>query len=284
MRAILGELPRVRIENSKDSTPLTIYRVVINYLLGIVVGRNLGSGAGAVGVTEATMSTGVDECGPVGGIDRADLILKAFDGLGQLTLSQISRRTGVPRSSVHRMLDRLVALRWIRRDGLPCQLGLRLVELGTSAVQQDRLRAAALPYLRELGRVTGSTVHLAVLGGADVVYLEKLEGVGAGVIATRVGGRRPAAPTSVGKVLLANMIGVGSVGVGQSLPARQELAAVGPRGMAFDRGEKTINDRVVNLVQRTGQQIHLKLCQQPTTAAVSGLAGLPRLAEGVASR
>ena len=241
------------------------------------------------------MSTGVDECGPVGGIDRADLILKAFDGLGQLTLSQISRRTGVPRSSVHRMLDRLVALRWIRRDGLHYQLGLRLVELGTLAVQQDRLHGAALPYLRELRRATGSTVHLAVLDGADVVYLEKLEGVGAGVIATRVGGRRPAAPTSVGKVLLANMIGVGSVGVGQSLPARQELAAVRHRGVAFDRGEAlpqvgcigapvglrgdvvaavsvcgplesmTINDRIVNLVQRTGQQIHHKLSQQPTT-------------------
>ncbi|MCX2931647.1 IclR family transcriptional regulator [Mycobacterium sp. CVI_P3] len=260
------------------------------------------------------MSTGLDECAPVGGIDRADLILKAFDDLGRLTLSQISRRTGVPRSSVHRMLDRLVALRWIRRDGHHYQLGLRLVELGTLAVQQDRLHAAALPFLRELRRVTGSTVHLAVLDCADVVYLEKLEGVGAGGIATRVGGRRPAAPTSVGKVLLANVIGGGSVGVGQSLSVRQELAAVRQRGVAFDRGEAlphvgcigapvggrgdvvaavsicgplesmTINDRIVSLVQHTGHQIHLKLSQQHTTTAAPRLTGLPSLSGGVGSR
>ncbi|WP_431236832.1 IclR family transcriptional regulator [Mycolicibacterium aichiense] len=245
------------------------------------------------------MSTGLDECAPVGGIDRADLILTAFDGFGRLTLSQISRRTGVPRSSVHRMLDRLVALRWVRRDGLHYQLGLRLVELGMLAVQQDRLHAAALPFLRELRRATGSTVHLAVLDGADVVYLERLEGVGAGEIATRVGGRRPAAPTSVGKVLLANVIGVGSV-VG-SLGVRQELAAVRQRGVAFDRGEAlphvgcvgapvgvrgdvvgavsvcgplelmAVNDRIVNLVQQTGQQIHHALTRQPATGLAAGV-------------
>jgi len=48
-------------------------------------------------------------------IDRVSLVLEAFDGPGRLTLAQLVRRTGLPRSSAHRMLERLVALRWLRR-------------------------------------------------------------------------------------------------------------------------------------------------------------------------
>ncbi len=44
-------------------------------------------------------------------IDRISLVLDSFDGPGRLTLAQIVRRTGLPRSSAHRMLERLVALR-----------------------------------------------------------------------------------------------------------------------------------------------------------------------------
>ena len=50
-------------------------------------------------------------------IDRVSLVLEAFEGPGRLTLAQIVRRTGLPRSSAHRMLERLVALRWLRRSG-----------------------------------------------------------------------------------------------------------------------------------------------------------------------
>lgn len=191
------------------------------------------------------MATQLQDCAPAAGIDRADLILNAFDGPGMLTLSEVSRRTGVPRSSAHRMLERLVQLRWVRREGHRYHLGLRLFELGTLAVQQDQLHAAGLPLLRELHRLTGHTVHLAILDGDDVVYLEKLDG-GFGSTTTRVGGRRPAASTSVGKVLLANTNrGVESMlapGRGGAAPTderrvRQEYAAIRGHGVAFDRGE-----------------------------------------------
>lgn len=44
---------------------------------------------------------------PTAVIDRISLVLDAFDGPGRLTLAQIVRRTGLPRSSAHRMLERL---------------------------------------------------------------------------------------------------------------------------------------------------------------------------------
>lgn len=152
------------------------------------------------------MTTAVDKAGeaPSAVIDRISLVLESFDGPGRLTLAQIVRRTGLPRSSAHRMLERLVALRWLRRDGRDYELGMRLVELGSLALHQDRIHRAAIPLLRDLHRATGLVVHLAVLDGSDVVYLEKIGDQLGTAIPTRVGGRQPAHCTAVGKAILAD--------------------------------------------------------------------------------
>ena len=130
--------------------------------------------------TVATVET------PSAVIDRISLVLDAFEGPGRLTLAQIVRRTGLPRSSAHRMLERLVQLRWLRRSGRDYELGMRLVELGSLAVHQDRLVRAAAPLLGELHRATGLVVHLAVLDGPDVVYLDKIGDRALGAIPTRL--------------------------------------------------------------------------------------------------
>lgn len=150
-----------------------------------------------------TIEAEVDRTAPSAVLDRVGLVLDTFDGAGRLTLAQIVRRTGLPRSSAHRILDRLVSMRWLHREGRTYTLGLRLMELGSLAVHQDRLHATALPHLQELHRVTGFVVHLAVLDGDDLVYLEKIGGRLATAVPTRVGGRRPARSTALGKALLA---------------------------------------------------------------------------------
>jgi len=144
----------------------------------------------------------VEPATPSAVIDRISLVLDAFDGPGRLTLAQLVRRTGLPRSSAHRMLERLVQLRWLRRNGRDYELGMRLVELGSLAVHQDRLVRAAGPLLGELHRATGLVVHLAILDGPDVVYLDKV-GDRMSAMPTRVGGRQPAHCTAVGKAMLA---------------------------------------------------------------------------------
>ncbi|PSR69484.1 IclR family transcriptional regulator [Nocardia sp. MDA0666] len=136
-------------------------------------------------------------------LDRLTLVLDAFDGHESLGLTEIVSRTGLPRSSAHRMLDRLVRLRWLQRQGRSYSLGIRLVELGSLAVHQDRVHAAAREHLHHLYRATGMVVHLAVLDGADVVYLDKIGGRLAAQVPTRIGGRVPAARTALGKALLA---------------------------------------------------------------------------------
>lgn len=183
-------------------------------------------------------------------IDRLSLVLDAFDGPGRLTLAQIVRRTGLPRSSVHRMLDRLVQLRWLRRSGWDYELGIRLVELGSLAVHQDRLHKAAIPMLRQLHAATGLVVHLAVLDGSDVIYTEKVGDRMAAAVPTRVGGRQSAHCTAVGKALLAFADGIDTTGRDAAPLARQtkysisshaqlhaEFLKVRSHGVAFDREE-----------------------------------------------
>jgi DNA-binding IclR family transcriptional regulator len=183
---------------------------------------------------------------PTAVIDRVSLVLDAFDGPGRLTLAQIVRRTGLPRSSAHRMLERLVQLRWLRRNGRDYELGIRLVELGSLAVHQDRLHRAATPLLHDLHRATGLVVHLAILDGSDVVYLEKIGGGMAAAIPSRVGGRQPAHCTAVGKAILAYIDGDDAVEFGScrtrySISSRAQLSAqlakVRAHGVAFDREE-----------------------------------------------
>ncbi|OAT67590.1 IclR family transcriptional regulator [Mycobacteroides immunogenum] len=194
-----------------------------------------------------TTTITADAATPSAVIDRVSLLLDAFDGPGRLTLAQLVRRTGLPRSSVHRMLERLVQLRWLRRDGRDYELGTRLVELGSLAVHQDRLHAAALPMLHELHRATGLVVHLSILDGTDVVYLEKIgAGMGAAVT-TRIGGRQPAHCTASGKAILAyrgdTLDGFTALArktrfsIGSAAQLRPELDKVRGHGVAFDREE-----------------------------------------------
>ncbi len=192
--------------------------------------------------------TEADACTPSAVIDRISLVLDAFDGPGRLSLAQVVRRTGLPRSSAHRMLERLVQLRWLRRHGRDYELGMRLVELGSLAVHQDRLHQAAQPFLHELHRATGLVVHLAVLDGADVVYLEKIAGTLGAAVPTRVGGRQPAHCTAVGKVLLAFsdpdrldgsdlLARKTKFSISTRRQLTEELTAIRDRGIAYERGE-----------------------------------------------
>ncbi|MGW5381240.1 IclR family transcriptional regulator [Nocardia sp. NPDC003963] len=136
-------------------------------------------------------------------LERISLVLDAFNGHESLGLADVVDRTGLPRSSAHRMLERLVQLRWLRREGRSYSLGIRLVELGSLAVHQDRVHAASAEHLQHLYRATGMVVHLAVLDGADVVYLEKIGGRLAAHVPTRVGARLAADRSALGRALLA---------------------------------------------------------------------------------
>lgn len=120
-----------------------------------------------------------------------------------LSYAEISTATGLPKSTVHRIVGQLIELRLVARSRSGFILGLRVFEWGSKAGGNVPLRQAAMPQLVALSNEFGETVHLGVLDGADVVYLEKLEPDTGVKCPTRVGDRLPAATTALGKAMLA---------------------------------------------------------------------------------
>lgn len=136
---------------------------------------------------------------------KAFAVLDAFDqNSRQMSLAQIARRSGLPKSTAHRLLAMLGQLGAVERDGDRYRMGLRMFALGTCSLEVA-LRDVALPHMEALHRASGHTLHLAVRQGGDVVYLEKLRSRSALPLPTVVGGRLPAHLTGVGKVLLAHL-------------------------------------------------------------------------------
>lgn len=185
-------------------------------------------------------------------MERVTLIMDLFESpQTQLTLETVSRRTHLPRSTTHRILDQLVRLNWLRHTVAGYTLGPRALGLGGREIGHSALRAAAAPHLLDLAVRTRMVVHLAVLDGAEIYYLDKVGGRAAVDIPSKVGGRAVAHCTGLGKAMLAWLSPEEidtryaqliqrrtehSIGCLDHL--HQELGAVRRRGgLAIDRGE-----------------------------------------------
>jgi DNA-binding IclR family transcriptional regulator len=141
--------------------------------------------------------------------ETPSILTKAFDLLRAfnphervMTLSELSRASGLPKSTVHRLLARLIELNAVEPHRSGYKLGLGLLQLG-STTPAGYMRELAMPYLAHLHRWSGQTVNLAVLRQFDVVYLEKLATKDSRATISSVGARLPANCTAIGKALLA---------------------------------------------------------------------------------
>jgi DNA-binding IclR family transcriptional regulator len=145
----------------------------------------------------------VPEAGPPSILSKAFDLLRAFNSQERvMTLSEIARASQLSKSTVHRLLARLVELDAVEHHGDGYRLSLGLLQLGATTPAAG-LRDLAMPYLVGLHRWTGETIHFGVLRQFDVVYLEKLVRPDSPVLLSRVGARLPANCTAIGKALLA---------------------------------------------------------------------------------
>ena len=138
-------------------------------------------------------------------IDRATQILDCFTfERTELAVSEIAAKTGLHKSTAHRILMALEYNDLIRqnRETGNYYLGMKLFKLGNQAAARINLREIARPYLIQLMEETKETVHLAVLDENQVLYLEKVEGPHALRMPSRVGRRIPTYCTSLGKAML----------------------------------------------------------------------------------
>jgi DNA-binding IclR family transcriptional regulator len=140
-----------------------------------------------------------------------ELLRKAFavaEGLGAseipLTLGELTRRVGLPKPSVYRIVRSLVELGYAAQDPATSRYSLtgRLSALGRSGQALD-LRRRALPIMERLHREFDETVNLAVLEGADVVYVHVLETTRPLRLMTSPDARDPFHTTSLGRAIVA---------------------------------------------------------------------------------
>ncbi|PST23631.1 IclR family transcriptional regulator [Rhizobium sp. JAB6] len=122
---------------------------------------------------------------------------------GPMRFTDILSLSDQPRGTLHRQLSHLVneGLLEVDRDGR-YRIGLRLLALASRSWARNEFRAIAEPHLHRLQEVTGETVHLGVLRGAEVIYLDKVEGQQSVRMYSQVGNASPAYCTGVGKAAL----------------------------------------------------------------------------------
>jgi DNA-binding IclR family transcriptional regulator len=137
-------------------------------------------------------------------LGKAQLLLGAFGaGAFRLGLTELSQRSGVPKASSHRLAQELVQWGLLERVGDQYQLGIKVFELGQRVPVSAVLRKVSRPLLVDLFAATRAAIHLAVLEGGHVLYLEKVAGEANVRTHSEVGGRLPATCTATGKILLA---------------------------------------------------------------------------------
>lgn len=221
---------------------------------------------------------------------RVFQLLDAFNSAANgLSLTEISRRSGLPLTTVHRFAHEL------RRLGvLECdpdgryRIGLRLWEIAAHAPRGVGLREAAMPFLEDLYEATHENVQLAVRDAHDVVYIEHIAGRRAVGVRTQVGLRFPLHATGVGLVLLAfadealqeevmnaPLAGFTPKTIQDASVLRHELADVRQQGFAISDRQVTMDALSVAAPIRDAEDAVVAAVSLVVTANVSPTAIAP---------
>lgn len=141
-------------------------------------------------------------------VDRAleiiDILEDEPQGLG---VTPLSKKMGVSKSTIYRLLSSLLNKEYVRQneETQKYHLGLRLMQLGQTVTNQIDIRQVAAPVMERLVQDTGETVHLVVQDGNEIVYIDKIESQATIRMFSNIGKRAPMHCTGVGKAILSNL-------------------------------------------------------------------------------
>lgn len=188
-------------------------------------------------------------------VTRALDILELFLEQPTLSAPEITERLGLPRTTVHELVTTLTDRAYlIPTPGQPTRyrLGMRLFQLGSVFADQLDLAHEAREAAQRVAAGCDETVHVAVLDGADVVYIAKVDSTHPVRMVSAVGRRLPAHCTGVGKMLLSGLspdaidaryprdrelAGMTSHSVTSPVRLRAHLEEVRGHGLAYDECE-----------------------------------------------
>ncbi|WP_026555231.1 IclR family transcriptional regulator [Arthrobacter sp. 35W] len=144
---------------------------------------------------------------PAPAVTRAAAVLDvlAASQSGRLTLSDLARELGIPKSSTSNLLLALEDADLITRQGADFALGIKLVELGAAYLsRRDEVREF-YRFCEEAPTLSRETVRIAMLDGTNVIYLARYEGHPAVRLTSNIGDKMPVSLCAVGKVLIARL-------------------------------------------------------------------------------
>jgi len=148
------------------------------------------------------------ESGTVRAAERALDILLCFSAqTPALSMTQISKKMHLNKSTIHRLLATLEKKRFIRRDpdtGI-YRLGIQLLQMANLSLDDMNIRHISLPYMKRLVEEFRETVDLAILDGEEVIFIDSVEGPQRVKLAASPGQHLPAYNTASGKAILAGL-------------------------------------------------------------------------------
>lgn len=182
-------------------------------------------------------------------------VLELFLDRQVLSAPEVVRALGLPRTTVHELLNTLTARGWlvvVGGDSPRYQLGVRSFELGSVYLRSLDLAESARRAAEKLAAETGETVQAGVLDEDQVVYVVKVDSIHPVRLVSSVGGRLPAHCTAIGKALLSGLssqrldelfppgtelIGLTHNSIRDPDRLRSALARIRKRGVAFEERE-----------------------------------------------
>ena len=144
---------------------------------------------------------------PAPAVTRAAAVLEALSSsaTGRLTLSDLARELGIPKSSTSNLLLALEEARLVSRQGQEFSLGRRLVELGAAYLSRRDEIQEFYRFCEQAPTLSHETVRVALLEGTNVIYLARYEGHPAVRLTSNIGDKMPVSLCAVGKVLIARL-------------------------------------------------------------------------------
>lgn len=184
-----------------------------------------------------------------GGVPAIDRALNVLECLSQsrkgYSVSELSRRLALPKSSVHLILRTLERRGYLQKQssGGRYKFGMQLVALSRVALEGVELRDEARPSLAALAEHTGLTAHIGVLERGEIVIVERIESSGAIRVVSWIGRRMDLNTTAVGKAVRAYLPEGGVEHEGRP----GQLTREGDMAVGSDAAQRADRDRVRTL-------------------------------------
>ena len=150
----------------------------------------------------------MSEKNPIQVSDRIFRTIELLARSGPSGLLDISNELELNKSTVHRILNSLICMDYVKQDPDTSKYSLtfKICSLSNQVLSHNSLIDIARPYIQDLAEQTGETVHLVQMEGINAVYIDKVEAPHNSVrMVSMIGKTIPLYCSGVGKAILADM-------------------------------------------------------------------------------